>query len=846
MKQKSAIIQSPLVLLALLATFNSQLSTAHAQGTAFTYQGRLSDGTNPATGNYDLSFTLYSAVTGGTVSGALTNTAIGVTNGLFTTTLDFGAVFNGANYWLELAARTNGGGALITMTPRQPITSAPYAIYSANANSANSVAAANIVGTVPLALLPPIADSLLSSNIARLNIPNTNLQATANVVLVSGFIVDTTNLYGGVGYISNPLVTVTDVSGSNAVITATVSNGVVASLTVQTAGLHYSAGATLTIAPPPSSAVQAFGNINIFTNVNNSFAGTFNGSFGGLTGGTLTLSSNLNLPPTTVGAGIIYSGASTFIHGYGNQNFFAGAGAGNLTLTGNANVGVGFNALHNNTSGSRNTANGYLVLNHNTTGNENTANGSPALQNNTSGNDNTADGFQTLGNNTTGIDNTASGAYALLGNTSGSFNSAYGFNALWANTTGNYNTAIGWGALELNTAGGNNTAHGAYALWANTTGVENTANGAGALQNNTVGIQNTANGYQALFSNTNGNFNAANGYQALYSNTSGSDNTANGDWSLNQNTTGSQNSANGHQALYGNTIGVQNTANGDLSLHNNTSGSQNTASGFDALTSNTTGPQNTASGAHALGQNTVGGYNTADGWAALFNNSSGNLNTAVGQAAMDLNASGANNVALGYSALFSNVVGNANIALGYQAGYTITNGSNNIDIGNVGTPSDNNTILIGAQGTQTNTAIAGIYGATAASGVPVYVTTSGQLGTLTSSARFKQNIRSMNDASDVLLALHPVMFQYKPGIDPQGIPQFGLVAEEVDKVDPDLVARDDKNQIYTVRYEAVNAMLLNEFQKEHRKVEAQNSEIENLKQNVAELKQLVQTLAVKK
>ena len=153
--------------------------------------------------------------------------------------------------------------------------------------------------------------------------------------------------------------------------------------------------------------------------------------------------------------------------------------------------------------------------------------------------------------------------------------------------------------------------------------------------------------------------------------------------------------------------------------------------------------------------------------------------------------------------------------------------SYNIDIGNYAFSGENQTTRIGEF--QTNCFIAGIYGSTVASGVEVYVNSNGQLGTMTSSARFKQNIHSMNDASDVLLALHPVTFQYNKDLDPQGTPQFGLVAEEVEKVDPDLVARDNEGKTYTVRYQAINAMLLNEFLKQHQKVEEQDTEIETLK-----------------
>jgi hypothetical protein len=209
-------------------------------------------------------------------------------------------------------------------------------------------------------------------------------------------------------------------------------------------------------------------------------------------------------------------------------------------------------------------------------------------------------------------------------------------------------------------------------------------------------------------------------------------------------------------------------------------------------------------------------------------------------------------MASGFSALANSTNGSNNIALGFEAGINLSSGTNNIYIGNAGVQGDDNTIRVGTGGTQTNTFVAGIYGVTAASGVAVYVNSSGQLGTMTSSARFKQDIRSMDDASDVLLSLHPVTFRYKPELDPQGIPQFGLIAEDVEKVDPGLVARDDKNQIYTVRYEAVNAMLLNEFLKQHNKVAEQNKEIEKLRRQndllsarLSQLETAVKSLAEK-
>jgi hypothetical protein len=173
----------------------------------------------------------------------------------------------------------------------------------------------------------------------------------------------------------------------------------------------------------------------------------------------------------------------------------------------------------------------------------------------------------------------------------------------------------------------------------------------------------------------------------------------------------------------------------------------------------------------------------------------------------------------GYQALFNNTTGSNNIALGFQAGLNLTTGTNNIHIAALGAGGESNTIRLGKNGVQTATFISGIRGATVAGGVGVIVDTNGHLGTVSSSERFKDAIKPMDKASEAILALKPVTFRYKHELDPDGIPQFGLVAEDVEKVNPALVARDDKGEIYTVRYEAVNAMLLNEFLKEHRKVQ---------------------------
>jgi hypothetical protein len=295
---------------------------------------------------------------------------------------------------------------------------------------------------------------------------------------------------------------------------------------------------------------------------------------------------------------------------------------------------------------------------------------------------------------------------------------------------------------------------------------------------------NTAEGQNALFSLTTGQGNTAVGWLSLRALTTGSFNTGIGAGALFANT-GDENTATGAGALLSNTSN-QNTANGAFALFSNTIGLQNVANGYRALFSNTTGSDNTASGLNALGRNTTGGGNTAFGDAALINNTTGRFNTAVGLVAGS-NVTTANSV----------------ICIG-TAGFDV---SDSCFIGN-------------------------IRGAVVSpDAVPVLVDSSHKLGTTSSSRRFKKDIKPIGKASEELLALKPVIFHYKS--DNSNTPEFGLIAEEVADVNPNLVVRDKNGEIYTVRYEAINAMLLNEFLKEHKKVEEQQATIGQLKSNAA-------------
>ncbi len=307
---------------------------------------------------------------------------------------------------------------------------------------------------------------------------------------------------------------------------------------------------------------------------------------------------------------------------------------------------------------------------------------------------------------------------------------------------------------------------------------------------------NTAEGTDALFSNTTGTRNTGLGYQALYYN--------HGDY----------NTATGSHALFSNTNGTENTATGASALSHNTSGSDNTATGFLALRDNTSGSQNTASGAWALLSNTGHG-NTATGAYALFHNTSGFDNTGIGVGALGENRTGHHNTALGAGAGIRVITANNVICIGSE-----------VEGRNV-----SNTTWIGS-----------VYGGFThnAMTAPVIVSADGQLGTVASSKRFKKDIASMEKDSEVILSLRPVTFHYKS--DATGTPQFGLIAEDVAKVNPALVLPDKEGKPYTVRYDAVNAMLLNEFLKEHRKVEEQNRKIQAQDATIAQLKSGMEAL----
>jgi hypothetical protein len=388
---------------------------------------------------------------------------------------------------------------------------------------------------------------------------------------------------------------------------------------------------------------------------------------------------------------------------------------------------------------------------------------------------------------------TAEGTGALFNLTSGTNNTALGFDALFNDTTGSYNTATGEQTLYLNIAGNYNTGTGYRALYNNTGG------------------KNTADGFRALFTNITGEQNTASGFQALYF------------------STGDGNTAAGHDALYYNSTGDFNTAFGDFALFKNTTGSGNTAVGYQALASNTTAGS-TAQGSVAVGyqalrhQNNPLAANNAVGQEALFNAIDGHYNNAFGWEALFSVTSGTDNTAMGDGAARNIDTGSLNTCLGDDTCGSVTSANGVICVGS----------FVSGEGVDNRTYIGNI--ATTAQSNSIYVTVdpaTGRLGFVNlSSERYKENIKPMEKVSEAILGLKPITFRYKPGVDAANLPQFGLSAEQVAKANPDLVTYDQKGLPFTVRYDAINAMLLNEFLKEHKKVEAQEATIAQLKKDL--------------
>lgn len=410
-----------------------------------------------------------------------------------------------------------------------------------------------------------------------------------------------------------------------------------------------------------------------------------------------------------------------------------------------------------------------------------------------------------------GVSNTALGQNALAANTLGAMNTALGASALQAQSFGNagsnlttWNTAVGYGSLAANqpnsvTSGDRNTAVGAVSMTSNTTGRKNTALGVDSLQQNRVGGNNTALGFESLLANTIANYNTAVGAGAL----------------RNQATTS-----------------ITTTMN-----------SYNTAVGFEALRSLAppagldSGGDNTAVGAQSLWSNTTGFGNTSLGARSLQLNDSGWYNIALGLEALSANISGYRNTSIGNGSLNNLTTGTDNIAIGDSAGQTITNGFGNIYLANHGgATNESYTLRIG--GNLSRAFIGGIRGITTGqnNAVPVVIDSNGQLGTTNSSIRFKEDVHDLGAVSGRILQLRPVSFRYK---GQAGNAHYGLIAEEVDQVMPELAVRGRDGQIETVAYQELPPLLLAELQKQQKALEAMTADVEALRAELAAIRQLL-------
>ncbi len=396
------------------------------------------------------------------------------------------------------------------------------------------------------------------------------------------------------------------------------------------------------------------------------------------------------------------------------------------------------------------------------------------------------------------------------------------------------------GDLWISSSGGGDS-FGEGALGSNTTGFTNVAIGASALEANTTGYLNTAVGNSAMKSNLDGNRNTAVGLRALYGATSGFGNTAIGDRALSSTTTANYSTAVGIGALRNHAGAGSNTAIGAGSLEYGVdAGAQNTGVGLVTLRYNE-GSQNTAVGNAALYYNDTGDANSAIGASALLGNTTGGSNTGLGRTTLASNTTGSFNHAIGRSVLFNLDGGSYNIAIGHLsdpsppywacAGCNLTAGDHNILLANAGVNGDAGTIRIGNSTDHSKAFMAGIHN-TGITGVhAVYVDANGQLGMDTSSARFKRNIQDMGGASRALLDLRPVTFERIETED--GSTQYGLIAEEVTEVRPELVLLDDQGRPLAVKYHLLAPMLLNEVQRQEEELAELRAVVVDLRRRLA-------------
>ncbi len=655
MKTQLNHILTALALLAL-SILNSPLSSAHAQGTAFTYQGQLQNNGSLASGTYNLTFSLFATNTSGVpVAEPVTNNAVVITNGMFTVTIDFGpGVFTGTTNWLQIGVATNGVESFTALTPRQELTPTPNAIYAESANG--------LSGKLSAAQLTSIGNTNGGSGNFFVGLSgNSTMSGYYNTADGYQSFSDNTIGYENTAYGYQALDS--NASGDN-----NTAVGYSAMLANNSGSQNTAVGENAMAGNQSGGGNSAFGALAL----GNNQSGSFNTAIG-----IYALWFNHGSYNAADGAFALYSasGTSSYNIGLGYQaGYNISTGSSNIDI-GNLGVATDTNLIRIGTSQTASYIAGVI-----------TGNGA-GLTNLTA----TTFSGTLSASQLTSIGNTNVGA---------SLNFFVGPSGD-STTTGSYNTASGVYALQQNTSGSANTANGYGALQENTSGSDNTAIGFDALFANTNGYDNTANGYEALFSNQNGYENTADGYNALYGNTSGYLNVAVGQDSMKLNMVGYENVAVGHLALGNNTNDSELVAIGYHALENDNAyglgftgySGENTAVGFEALQADNLGADNTAVGYNALLNNTYGAYNTAYGVYALYSTTNGDFDLAIGA-----------------GALMNMMTGNDDIGIGYNAGNYLTSGYDDIYIGNQGSGAnfsntENGVIRIGD--TQTATYLAG-------------------------------------------------------------------------------------------------------------------------------------------
>ena len=793
----------------------------HDFGTQNTFVGSsagntsMTGGENTAHGYQGLSSNTTGSSNTATGATALSQNTTGSNN----TALGYAAGVTGT------AANANTTGTNNTFIGSQSGPGTATQLSNATAIGANAVVSAN--NTLVLGAQGVSVAIGATTAGYKLDVQGGQINATGGLC-ISG-VCQTSWPAGGIGTITGVTAgTGLSGGGNTGAITLNIANGGIGSAQIASGAISdANVNASAAIAPTKIAGTAATLGTNTFS-------------------GSQTISNgSLNLPTTTnTGSGILSLGGTAFLHDFGTQNTFVGSSAGNTSMTGGENTAHGYQGLSSNTSGNSNTATGATALSHNTTGSNNTALGyaagvtSTSANSNTTGSNNTFIGSQSGPGTATQLSNaTAIGANAVVSANNTLVLGAPGVSVAIGASTAGYSLDVQGG--QINAAGGLCINGVCQTTWpyTSTADTANTALGSSAFQSNTTGTSNTATGYSALLSNTSGNDNTAIGTMALNSNISGSDNSGNGNFALSTNTNGNNNTAGGSFALYANTTGNDNTASGYGALGGNTTGNFNTANGSNALISNTIGNENSGNGYSVLYNNTSGIQNTASGTWALYSNTTGNFNTAVGwQAGLTANFANAN------------VTGSSNTFLGFGTGPgTPTQLNNATAIGANAVVSASNTMVLGAPGVSVV-----VGAATAATTFQVVGDirvgnggTNGCIqgfdghpiaGTCSSDLRLKQNIEPFAAMLDKVSQLQPVTYEYRTEEHPEynfGTERAaGLIAQDVEKLFPDMVATDERGY-KAVNYSQLPLLLLQAL----RELKADN---DALKQEVEQLKSRLQ------